>query len=210
MITAHVFGTHGTSPHAPAWECLSSVSGFCDRVIVHDYGMSPEPRTLVDEYSRTKRMITVDTLGPRSMSSYADDDWVYLAVLDEIVHEDSHHYLWDVALKHLEFDAVDVPIRTIFGTAGADDLIQTRMVKRSFLADSEFDGDSFFIDLPVGRRAPSGHMPAPVWKFAWAFPGDPSMVEYEVTTGAFTNIQGLPRCVRRLAGRYAYQPPYMK
>lgn len=210
MITAHIFGTPRTSPHSPAWESLSSLSGFCDLIVVHDYGMKKCLSEIVDEFSRIKRMVVVDTSEPVPLARMADDEWIYFGVLDEVVHEDSHHYLWDLAHHYDEFEGADVPIRMVFGACSTKDVVETRMVRRSAAEKMFFDGEVFSTSLDVSKCSPSGHLPSPVWKFTWAFPGDPSMVEYEVRAGAFTNIQGLPRCVRRLVGRYAYQPPYMK
>ena len=210
MISAHIFGTRATSPHALVWECLSSLSGFCDTVVVHDHGMPQSLYNLVDEFSRIKRMIVVDTTCPSPISELADDEWIYLGVLDEIVHEDSHHYLWDLALKHNEFFAADVPLWTVCGAFGITESLQTRLARRDVLDQFHFDGDVFSVDLAVEFRSPSGHMPKPIWKFTQTFSSDLGMSDCEGKMGLFTNIEELPRCVRRLVGRHTYQPPYME
>jgi len=171
--------------------------------------MSPKTAEIVDEFSRMKRMIVVDT-GDAPLSKLGDDEWIYFGVLDEVVHEDSHQYFWDLALNHEEFLAADVPIRTVFGTADEEGLVETRLVRRGALASFKFDGDGFSCSIPTEKRAPSGGVPSPVWKFAWAFPGDSSMLEYEPAQGALVGASGLPRSIIRLAGRYCYTPPYMK
>jgi len=211
MITAHIVGNNTTSPLAPVWESLCSVSGFCDHIVVHDFGMPCKCREVVDHFGKTKRDIE---LNPRetpmtSLGEFSGSHWVYAGFIDEVVHEDLFNYFWNVTRHRKEFLAIDVPVHPVFGTWEGTELMQTRLVANASLQDARFDGDGVVTEIPESARASVELAPAAIWKLMWAFPGDPSMSEYEWCEQK-EQVVGVPNLISRLVGRHAYSLPYNK
>ena len=209
MISAHIFCTSTTSRYAPVWECLNSLSAFCDKMTVYDLGMSETTGRMIRVFSDTKRKIRVETSVPE-MKDLADDEWIYFSMIDEVVHEDSYHYLWDFAALHYgEFTAVDVPVHEALAEVSEDDIVQTRLVRKNILDQFKFNGSGTTTQLPGSFRSPSGIMPAPVWKFSFRLP-ESGCMPYGRTKGFFDSHSGPPKSIARLIGRTSYSLPFVK
>jgi len=209
MISAHIFCPSTTSSHAPVWECLNSLSAFCDHITVYDLGMSKATGGVVEVFSDTKRKITMKSSVPK-MKEIDDDDWIYFSMIDEVVHEDSYHYLWDFAyLHHGDFLAVDIPIHEAFVEVAENDKTRTRLAKKTILGQFWFNGIEVMTALPKRLCSPSTNMPAPVWKFSDRSPMNESM-PYGKTKGFFDSRCGPPKSIARLIGRSGYSLPFVK
>jgi len=206
MISAHIFGSQETGHQSPVWESLDSLSGFCDRITVHDHGMPPEISAIVEDFSRIKRMVVVDTV-PRPLSEMDDDEWLYFGVLNEVVHEDNHHYFLDLTSKHSKFLGVDIFVKTVFSDSHREQWTETRIARRRALGEFKFDGDRFSCSISHEKRSLPDLVPSPIWKFSRALGSN--TLENEEQRDLIIGANGLPQSMARLAGRYLYKPPYM-
>jgi len=216
-LTTLIFLGRETHAHSPVWECLESCSGLAEQSVICDLGMGPEAAAAVAEFRRLKRRFEIrgycsvehalSDFRPRSI-------WTAIIFGDEVVHENSRHYLWDLAGRHhADFDGAEVPVHAVFanwtansghGVAGYKDI---RLADSNKLSQLKYDG--FKMRFPGANLAPMQLNPKPIWKLLLAFPEQDSPGCGAAYPFEPEHEAAAPAPLRRLLGRRAYSPPYI-
>lgn len=145
------------------WECIESCCGFCHDVVFCDLGTPEEILAMMCEYRRIKRIVPTVYYGDFStMSMIASGcrGWSFFLFPDEIVHQSSWHYLWDVSVRHIDdYEGAFVPI------LNADGIIDEspRIFSGRLASRLRHDGVELFTKGKI-NMLPAGLFPRPVWK----------------------------------------------
>jgi hypothetical protein len=148
------------------WECVESCCGFSDDVIFCDLEAPDEALSLMCDYRRIKRddVPTVyygDFKSMLSIISGDNDGWAFFIFPDEIVHEMSWHYIWDIGVHHTSsYDGAMVPILSSCED-GVDECI--RIISIAAIDHLSRDGVEL-IQVGSLNILPAGLFPRPVWK----------------------------------------------
>ena len=205
--------------HAPVWECLESCCRLSDDLMVCDLGMPLHAEKTVAEFSRVKRKLRVEKfydVADVLETAKIDSKWIVFVFGDEVVHEDSMHYIWDLVSHHGDsFDGAAVPVHVVFaswyassehGVGGYRDIRLVDSQSTNFMA---YDGTRFF--LPDSRIAPMELNPKPIWKLLMAFSSaDPFGGIMPPYPFGQEHEQAVPASLRRFLGRVACSSPYIQ
>lgn len=219
-LTSIVVADRTVGDQISVWESLESASGVADEMILVDIGMDESSTVAVDEFRRLKRccpVISYDNIYEMIHNITFDTEWCIVMFADEIIHEESRHYIWDLADRHSgDYDGASLPIHVVYAswdgfTSTGMSLVHDdiRMMDVDILRGLEWDGVKFNArgDLNL---APPQLCPRPIWKLQMAFPchflGNKGEQPFKFGEEQYA---AAPERVRRLMGRGRYTPPYL-
>jgi hypothetical protein len=189
------------------WESVDSCRTCSTSVVVCDIGMDDASMGMLFDYDRLKGGLTFTHFSSvdEACMNLPDDGWNLIIFGNEVLHEDSCHFLWDIAHRHDEFDAVAAPIATLF--PGDEPRIKISEDIRMFsgrVSRSVRRVGGMFCASVCGRDpsiAPAGLNPNPIWRLAFGENGGfPAPNDF---------VSRMPRSARRLAERSNYSMPYI-
>lgn len=160
-----------------------------------DIGAPDESLDLMCRYRDIKRDIptmTFDSLEMAFLSLSSLPGWVMIMFPDEIVHEHTHHYVWDLSMRHQDdFDGAYVPILCNSFTSVKNSL---RILRAPLLRWIFVDGVESISDTL--RLAPASYFSSPIWKMSG------------FSDGAVIP-EGIPTAVKHIVGRSSYSERYI-
>jgi len=181
---------NGIKQGYPFWESLSSCLPFADQIVISeghsddgtaDYieQFRKEHPKLVRLYQDDWRSIrsahgeVIEKISTRNMRrcSY---EWIYYLQADEVIHEDNHAFIRDIAENHSrDFNSVSFRFAHFIGSwtplepgVAYDEAI--RMVKND--KKIHLIGDAWNFGGGIHAVCPAGLSPKPIYHLGWVFP----------------------------------------
>jgi len=186
------------------WESVDSCRSCTDDVVVCDMGMTPTSRAMVDDYVDAKSGVSVVHYGTTGgvCLNLNRDTWNMMVFGNEVIHEDSCHFIWEIADSHNEIEAVFFRI-ALFNPSMCSvpgEREDLRMFSPETSRHTCFDGESFSSICPRNNVVPADICPNPIWKFSFK----PFKIDASVTPEV---SKSLPKSTRRFLFRSFYSTP---
>ena len=183
---------NGVKQGYPFWESLESCIPFADEIVISE-GYSDDGtadyiaefsnrhpglvKVFKDDWSTVKsgHGEVIAVISNKNISR-CSGEWIYYLQADEIIPDENHSFIKDIAENHSsEFNSVSFPFWHFIGgwkplpkKAAYDEAI--RMIKNS--PDIHLVGDAWTFGGEVTPTCPAGLSPKPVYHLAWVFPGN--------------------------------------
>jgi hypothetical protein len=188
------------------WESIDSCRSFCDKVVVCDLGVNENVQTVCGEYQRLKGGIQIyhyDSIHEVCFN-LPRNGWNFILYGNEVIHEDSYHYLWDLVKNHQEFDGAMLRVVGVkIGENGClySDCEDMRLFIGVPLISINNEGLVMSSCRKKLKLAPAGLQPKPIWQFNFGdFNGKDPLSKL---------TSHIPKSVKRLSGRITYNNPYL-
>jgi len=208
--------------HTPLWESLSSSILLADELIVVNFSSDELIERCLEKFYSIKgdRMSIFNASGVTREDAFhyalnlCCGKWVFVTYPDEIIHENSVHYINDIIARHgSSFDLIRVRIRTYFGSHMSREIEPAARVMKKSLA--KFGKEEYSSQLGLGGltipdeeirpHPPVMLMPGCLYKLHWFFPGDKRWTSFNFEYDETDNDS--PLFVLPLFDQHLYSPP---